>query len=465
MKLRQWQKACVNKAIRKFRQGQQHFLCLATPGAGKTIMASILSKRLLDDDLIDLVVCFSPSQIVSLDFGAEVERQAGIRMNGKLGSHGRSLTYQAMLNLDDEFWGLFNQYRVFVIFDEIHHCSGSDVFNANAWGQILISKIQDNATYSLALTGTPWRSDSIPIALSKYQDDTKLIHCDYQYGLAKAIGDAVCRTPRLTLIDNDNIQLKSNEKIEIYRSFSNLLDRTDCSYQQLIENSSLISYTLKKANRKLNSLRRKTPDAGGLIVAASVSHAKTIREILRSELGENAAIATYLETDALSIINTFKSNKSKWIISVGMISEGTNIPRLRVCCHLSRVKTELYFRQILGRILRAQGTGEEGFFYMPAEPSLITYAHQLAEDIPVSNIVKTDLMKNQNKNSDGRRTSSYESQCHDIILSTGNHMHGVENYAPSNPDKSSLADTYERTIGIFGRFKVNTVDLNLQTSG
>ena len=35
-----------------------------------------------------------------------------------------------------------------------------------------------------------------------------------------------------------------------------------------------------------------------------------------------------------------------------MISEGTDIPRLRVCCHLSRIRTELRYRQVLGRILR-----------------------------------------------------------------------------------------------------------------
>ena len=43
----------------------------------------------------------------------------------------------------------------------------------------------------------------------------------------------------------------------------------------------------------------------------------------------------------------FTDSDAPWIVSVGMISEGTNVPRLRVCCHLTRVKTELYFRQVL----------------------------------------------------------------------------------------------------------------------
>ena len=45
-----------------------------------------------------------------------------------------------------------------------------------------------------------------------------------------------------------------------------------------------------------------------------------------------------------------------WIISVGMISEGTDIPRLQICCHLSLIRTELHYRQVLGRVLRMTNT-------------------------------------------------------------------------------------------------------------
>ena len=66
-----------------------------------------------------------------------------------------------------------------------------------------------------------------------------------------------------------------------------------------------------------------------------------------------------------------------------MISEGTNIPRLQVCCHLTRIKTELHFRQILGRILRRTDfANQEACLFMPAESQLIEYAYRIAEDIP-----------------------------------------------------------------------------------
>ena len=60
MKLRHWQSQCIKTAIDKYLQ-HKHFLVLATPGAGKTFMASHLAKLLKDQNKIDLVLCFSPS--------------------------------------------------------------------------------------------------------------------------------------------------------------------------------------------------------------------------------------------------------------------------------------------------------------------------------------------------------------------------------------------------------------------
>nr|WP_234933824.1 hypothetical protein [Vibrio anguillarum] len=68
-----------------------------------------------------------------------------------------------------------------------------------------------------------------------------------------------------------------------------------------------------------------------------------------------------------------------------MISEGTDIPRLQVCCHLSFVKTELYFRQVLGRILRTNASSnQQAWLYTFAEESLVSFAEQIEKDIPDS---------------------------------------------------------------------------------
>ncbi|MGO3670112.1 hypothetical protein ACTXPD_11240 [Vreelandella alkaliphila] len=66
-----------------------------------------------------------------------------------------------------------------------------------------------------------------------------------------------------------------------------------------------------------------------------------------------------------------------------MISEGTDIQRLSVCCYLSRIRTELHYRQVLGRILRQMGIEDkEAWLYVIAEPTLRKYSQRIANDLP-----------------------------------------------------------------------------------
>lgn len=467
MRLRKWQRACIQKALARYRAGHSHFLCLATPGAGKTLMAARLAQQLFKDNLIDLVLCFSPSVIVAKDFGDELEKQLERRCDGSLRAAGNSLTYQAMLSLGPAFWDLFKQYRVLVIFDEIHHCAGRDMSRANAWGQQIISKIQGHAAHTLALTGTPWRSDKIPIVLAQYCNQKHQIQCDYRYGIKEAIADNVCRIPRLVLIDNDNIVLKKGDETSEFSSFTELLTQSEFSYQNLIQSETLLKHVLTKANKKLNELRRSIPDAGGLIIASSVSHAQLIYRLLEQTTGECAVIATYQQDDAPKLIEQFKYGRQKWLIAVGMVSEGTNIPRLRVCCHLTRVKTELHFRQVLGRILRSTGVfGEEGFLYMPAEPTLIEFSTRIGTDIPAENVVMIDV--------DSGIGLDAVPENEDIPVYLGDDIvsgkpedddEGWELSDASPASVSLLEQTYASTLNIFGKFREDFMTLSGVHSG
>jgi hypothetical protein len=96
-------------------------------------------------------------------------------------------------------------------------------------------------------------------------------------------------------------------------------------------------------------------------------------------------LVSYHDPNAQGIIEKFKNENAPWIISIGMISEGTDIPRLQVCCHLSNVRTELYFRQVLGRILRiTDSINQEAWLYTFAEESLVKFSEEIEQDIPDS---------------------------------------------------------------------------------
>jgi superfamily II DNA or RNA helicase len=357
-----------------------------------------------------------------------------------------------MQSLGGRFWSLYEQNRVFVIFDEIHHCAGGNVHTANAWGGQILANIQGKATYTLALTGTPWRSDNIPIALANYCENNQYIHCDHKYGLLDAIKDGVCRVPHITALDNHKITVASHDETSEYRSFAELLESSSCVYKDVIEHPSVIEHLLNLAKVKLDQLRISYSDTGGLIVAASVDHAKQIKSCLLS-MGETAATVTYRENNPLSTIERFKHGKDKWIISVGMISEGTNIPRLRVCCYLSQVKTELYFRQVLGRVMRVHHHSDEtGYFIMPAHAKLLEYAQRLADDIPEQAKVNIEMIEaleivHDPDFSETPSNKTHEDSNKKIEFENNISKHSTEAVVPQTLDYS-----YHSTINSLGRF-------------
>ncbi|MBF4280206.1 diguanylate cyclase, partial [Vibrio anguillarum] len=339
--LRFWQDQCVQIALNKFEKQHAHFFCQATPGAGKTVMAAELAKQLFIRDEIDLVLCFSPSLTVSESIKRTFSWKLDCSFNGGLGSLGASYTYQTIRFLGDDFWSTMSKHRVFVVFDEIHHCSYEEQGRSNVWGEQVLAKIQGLAKYTLALSGTPWRSDSLPIAMADYTDPEGQLIFDYQYGLKQAIQDQVCRRPKIVLVDNEHLTIDGKGEMQSFSSILNLLKESDISYQSVIHNEEAMGYLLEEGCKKLAQIRQQSPQAGGLVVASSVKHAKVIQELLIQKFGQSACIVTYHHDSPLEEIDAFRHGSSQWIVSVGMISEGTDIPRLQVCCHMSSVKTEL----------------------------------------------------------------------------------------------------------------------------
>jgi superfamily II DNA or RNA helicase len=470
MELRQWQAECINLALKEYKDGAAHFLALATPGAGKTVMASVLADQLLKNDVVDLVICFSPSSIVAKDFGESLQVRTQEQFDGKMGARGHSLTYQSLQYLDGSFWQLFDRFRVFAIFDEIHHCAGSNIDNANAWGEQIIINIQDKAKLTLALTGTPWRSDAAPIVLSNYMHPSNKISCDYIYGLAQAVRDNVCRLPQIVAIDNDNISVVDGIEKKTFSSFKSLLSQSNIPYQEVIQNEEVINYLIHSSHERLTEIRKTNSEAAGLIVASSVEHAQAILLLMKSCFNENATLVTYRESEPIRIIQQFRDASTPWIISVGMISEGTNIPRLQVCCHLTNIKTEMHFRQILGRILRrTNSANQEAIMYMPAEPKLVEYAYRVKQDIPFeADVVKfekmkardEDAIKNKNVVSSIKPTTitgkpKFALAGIDVVFDTKeiNNSDSIE--------ECFLTTSYEKVVNIFGQFKQESIALGL----
>ena len=383
--LRTWQQECSERALKKYRNKQHHFFCQATPGAGKTVLAATIASKLLKDSMVDFVLCFSPSLTISDGIKRTFSKVLNCTFNGGLGSIGQSLTYQSIQFLNEDFWQTLRNYRVFVVFDEIHHCSGSEIENANVWGQQVLTKIQGLATYTLAMSGTPWRSDALPIVMSEYGTPDGQLLVDYQYTLKQAISDQVCKSPNLVLVDNEHLSVTNDEKVESFSSILEMIKQTKTSYQSVIHNQEAMEYLIGLGCKKLAEVRTQSPNAGGLVVASSVQHAQTVKKILSQKYAQTVSIVTYRHEEPLAEIERYRQSDDQWIVSVGMISEGTDIPRLQVCCHMSSVKTELYFRQVLGRTLRVNGRiNQKAWLFTFAEQNLIKFSERIEQDVPNS---------------------------------------------------------------------------------
>lgn len=386
--LRQWQSKCIELILERYLSGNKHFLAVATPGAGKTAMAAAAINELLNRDMIDFVLVFSPSVEVSNSFAETISDLVNMPCDGMIGSIGRSLTYHNLSFLTEQFWELLDNHRVLVICDEIHHCAASMEAVENMWGKALRGNVYEKAAYTLSLSGTPWRSDQAPVALAEYCPNDTLQH-DYIYGLEQAINDGVCRKPKIVSIDSGDITYSKGERNKrYYEAIRDLMDNEDIPYQYLLEDEKIIGFMLEKAIARLSSIRIDNPVAGGLIVASNVKHAQAIHSLLVERFQQSAVIVTYHSDYPLRTIQSFKVSSTQWIVSVGMISEGTNIPRLQVCCHLTRIKTELHFRQVLGRILRVTPRQHPyAYLYILAEEKLLEYARRVDNDLPEESVV------------------------------------------------------------------------------
>lgn len=242
------------------------------------------------------------------------------------------------------------------------------------------------AAFTLALSGTPWRSDEKAIALARYSSPEGHLICDYRYGLKDAIADRVCRSPRIVLLDNQRVKLTeelgADSSVRLFPSIAKLLGESPVTYEELLRHDDVINPILDLGCSKLNELRQNKPDAAGLVVATDIEHAQQVALALEA-MGEECRIVTNKTPDAQQVINAFRSSACRWIVAVGMISEGTDIPRLQVCCYLSRIRTELYYRQVLGRVLRRTGElDHQAWLFMLAEEALQSFAERIADDLP-----------------------------------------------------------------------------------
>jgi superfamily II DNA or RNA helicase len=138
---------------------------------------------------------------------------------------------------------------------------------------------------------------------------------------------------------------------------------------------------LDQAHEQLTAIRASQPHAGGLIIAIDHEHAKGIVDLMRRRHGVTPTLVLSDDPTASARIEHFAEGSMPWIVAVRMVSEGVDIPRLRVGVFATNTATELFFRQAAGRLVRwTRGMRhQEGVLLHPDDPRLRTFAAQIAD--------------------------------------------------------------------------------------
>jgi superfamily II DNA or RNA helicase len=360
------------------------FLIAAAPGAGKTRPALHIARELLRAGAISRVAVVCPTTPLTRQWAAAAAK-LGLQLAPDVGRpkpppgfDGVVVTY-ARLATSGARWGASCPPDTLVIADEAHHL-GEDL----AWGEGFKAAF-GRARRWLLLSGTPFRSDATPIPGVRYGADG-LAQPDVAYTYAEAVRDAVCRP--VTFIPYDGTLRWQSGDDEVEASFADVLSTREAARRYRTSISvglpDGLPRILAEAHRKLTDLRAgEHRDAGGLVVAADGEHARAIAKVLREVTGKPPIVVLHTEAAASRKLEAFTASRDPWIVAVNMVSEGVDIPRLRVGVYATAAKTPLVFRQIVGRFVRViAGRGMQmSWVYLPGDPILRNHAEEIEHEL------------------------------------------------------------------------------------
>ncbi|MCK1798479.1 DEAD/DEAH box helicase [Streptomyces sp. XM4193] len=378
-KLRAWQQGAMDAYL---EQHPRDFLAVATPGAGKTTFALTLASWLLHHHVVQQVTVVAPTEHLKKQW-AEAAARIGIKLDPEYSAgalskeyHGVAVTYAGVGVRPMLHRNRCEQRKTLVILDEIHHAGDS-----KSWGEAC-SEAFEPATRRLALTGTPFRSDTNPIPFVTYvegADGIRRSSADYTYGYGGALADGVVR-PVIFLSYSGNMRWRTKAGDEIAARLGEPMTKDAVSQAwrtALNPKGEWMPSVLKAADRRLEEVRKAIPDAGGLVIASDQESARAYAKLLRDICGRAVTVVLSDDTGASQRIEDFRQSEDRWMVAVRMVSEGVDVPRLAVGVYATTVSTPLFFAQAVGRFVRSRRRGETASVFLPTVPMLLGFAHEM----------------------------------------------------------------------------------------
>ena len=417
IKLRDWQIEASKKCLNwYFKNNDNKFVINAAPGTGKTICSISIVNELIKQDQIDRVIVIAPQSTVVKQWASKYKELTGRWMQKTTDlteDKGIDIccTWASVKNLLDGFQKICNEKRTLVICDEHHHAAVQAAWGVSADGAF------KNAKYILILTGTPIRSDSEEPVWFTYKGG-QLNHpkdgmFTLTYGGSIRLG--YCRPiafgrheANFNIFDTKGGQKlgavsgKGAEEIEeaVKGTYAEkMLQESNRFYSCAItpvynndktpDENSYQASMLREGIAKLEDRKNRLPVAGGLVIAPNIETAEYMGKLIEKLTNKKPVVVhtgPTCDNPGDEIERFDKVNDNDWIVSVDMIGEGVDIQRLRVLVYLPRARTELKFRQAMGRVVRKyEGIAEDdssAYVVMPAFEIFDQYARRVMDEMP-----------------------------------------------------------------------------------
>lgn len=361
---------------------QRDYLLVAVPGAGKTFWAIHTAKHLLRNNRIERIAIVVPTTHVKGQW-ARTAHELGINIEFDYRNRdgawppdadGVVMTYSQM-DAQPALHGYHVAQRpTLVILDEVHHLEDDA-----SWGKHAQESF-DMAAYRIHLSGTPWNANG-QIPWVRYGPDGRVIP-DFTYTYQESLEDRV---------NCDVFFPKIGAKVEwdwdgdrfIHNLGDNMSESDRARALRTVLSpfkSDYIRQTFVKADEELTSIRQGGQDrAGGMIITETTKHADAIADLIADKIHKpRPTVITSAEPGAAHALKSFTNSTDRWIVSVRMVSEGVDIPRLRVLLYATNYTTQLFFRQAVGRIIR--GPEPPAVVFLPADPKLLTWASEIKKE-------------------------------------------------------------------------------------
>jgi len=411
IRLREWQEKALHKAMNWLvtERLDKHFLINAAPGAGKTIASCAIAQTLLEIGEIDRVIVIAPRSEIVNQWAKDHTFVTGRHMAKVTGADGDiselsldvCATWSAIQSLLPELQAICRASKTLVICDEHHHAAVEA-----AWGEGADGAFTD-AKFVLVLTGTPIRSDGANSIWLAHDDAGTITHPDegtYTLTYGEAVDLGYCRPVtfhrhegRFSVdLDGENLTVTGKHKAALSGNLKRIpglqkaLDFYRLARQPQFEKDNVTpllsgfqATMIESGSEKLDDLRHRMPNAGGLIIAPNIEMAKYMVALLEKIEGERPMLVHSQMPNPNSKIDAFRETNKRWLVSVAMVSEGVDIKRLRVLLYLPNAMTELAFRQAIGRVVRTMGKDDDtrAYVVMPSFETFENYARRVEDEM------------------------------------------------------------------------------------